>query len=324
MKKTLTIILAFVLVLSLAACGASKPATESPAASPAESAAASDATPNFVFCISHMDNDWAVTASDSMTAAAKAAGANLTVNEAGQDINTQVSQIESAINQKADCIIIEPVSADGVLPAVEEASAAGIPVIIFNQNISDPTKATAFVGVSNEDLGYMQMKRACDDIGGKGNVAILTGPVGSEGELGRSAGYKKALAEYPDVKEVFNDDGQWTTENGLKFAENWLQTGTDINAFVCQNDNMAMGCVKAIEDKNLSGQIKVYGLDAVKDALQAVKDGRLTATVSQSTEQQSQNAIDAAMKLFKGEKVDSEILAQGTIIDSANVDQYLK
>lgn len=318
MKKTLIIILALVLVLSLAACGGST--TEEPEGSTEPSAD----TPNVVFCISHMDNDWAVTASDSMTEAAEAAGVNLVVNEAGQDINTQVSQIESAINQKVDVIIIEPVSADGVIPAVEEATAAGIPVIIFNQNISDPTKATCFVGVSNEDLGYMQMKRACEDIGGKGNVAILTGPVGSEGELGRSSGYEKALAEYPDVEVVYNDDAQWTTEDGLKFAENWLQTGTDISAFVCQNDNMAMGCIKAIEDKNLSDQIKVYGLDAVADALQAVKDGRLTVTVSQSTEQQSKNAIDTAVKLFNGETVDAEILAQGTIIDSSNVDQYLK
>jgi len=318
MKKTLTIILALVLVFALAACGQTKPA-ESPAAT--ETAGE---TPNFVFCISHMSNDWAITASDSMEAAAEAAGAKLTVNEAGKDISTQISQIESAINQKADCIIIEPVSADGVIPAVEQAVAAGIPVIIYNQNISDPSKATCFVGVSNEDLGYMEMKRACEDIGGKGNVAILTGPVGSEGEIGRSAGYKKALQEYPDVKVVYEDDGQWTTENGLKFAENWLQTGTEINAFVCQNDGMAMGCVKAVEDKNLQDSIKIYGLDAVKDALQAVKDGRLAITVSQATEDQSKAAIETAMKLFKGESVESEILAQGIIIDASNVDQYLK
>ncbi|MEG2382701.1 MAG: substrate-binding domain-containing protein [Oscillospiraceae bacterium] len=323
MKKVLTLILALALVFSLAACGAKAP-TESKVPAPEASKEPVAAAPEFVFCISHMSNDWAVTAADSMTAAAEAAGAKLTVNEAGKDINTQISQIESAVNQKASCIIIEPVSAEGVIPAVEAAMKAGIPVIIYNQNISDPSKATCFVGVSNEDLGYMEMSRAIKDMGGKGNVAILTGPVGSEGEIGRSAGYKKAIAENPDVKVVFEDDGEWTTENGLKFAENWLQTGTAINAFVCQNDGMAMGCVKAIEDKNLQATIKVYGLDAVADAVKAVKDGRLAITVSQATESQSQAAIDTAMKLSKGEKVEAQVLAQGLIIDSTNVDKYIK
>ena len=286
--------------------------------------AAEDDGINVTFCISHMSNEWAITASDSMEEAAKEQGVNLTVVEANQDINKQVSQIESAVSQKMDAIILEPVSTDGVLAAVKDAEDAGVPVIVYNQNIGDPSRATTFVGVSNADLGYMEMKRACEDLGGKGNVALLLGPRGSEGQLGRSEGYDKALEEYPDVKVVFEEEAAWTTEDALVLAENWLQTGTEINAFVSQNDNMALGAVKAIEDKNLSDNIKVYGLDAVSDALKAVKDGRLVLTVSQSTEDQSAKAIEAAKTLAEGGTVDPEILVEGVIIDSENVDEYLK
>jgi len=279
--------------------------------------------PVFALCISHMSNAFTKTVADSMTAAAQAVGADLIINEAGKDIGRQVSQIESAVNQKVNVIIVEPVSTNGVIPAIEAAERAGIKVVIFNQQISDPSKATAFVGVSNDTLGALEMERAVKDLGGTGNIAILLGPLGSEAQIGRSKGYYDVLASYPNVKVVFEETAEWTTENGLRLAENWLQTGTQIDAFVSQNDNMALGAVKAVEDKHLSGQIKIYGLDAVPDALKAIKEGRLTVSVSQQTERQSQKAVEIAMKLYRGESVDKVNLVEGGVIDISNVDQYL-
>lgn len=285
-------------------------------------ALAAEKTPNITFCISHMSNAFTVEAANAMTEAAKAAKANITVVEAGKDINKQVSQIEMAMNT-SDVIIVEPVSTDGVLAAVTAAMEKGVPVIIFNQAISDPSRAASFCGVSNADLGYMEMKRAIEDMGGEGNVALLLGPLGSDGQLGRSEGYQRALDEVKGkVNVVFQETANWTTEEALVLAENWLQTGTKIDAFVCQNDGMAMGAVKAAEDKNL--KIKTYGLDATEDALRAVKEGRLELSVSQNTAAQAQAAIDVAMKLFRGEKVEAQVLAEGLIIDASNVDNFLK
>lgn len=310
MKKTLAIVLALTMILSLLAGCGKEPAADS-------------GKPVVYFCISHMTNAWAATASESMKAEAEAQGVDLTVYEANKDINTQVGQIEMAVTNGAQVIIVEPVSAEGVLAAVKAAEAAGVRVIIYNQNISDPSAATCFVGVSNEDMGYMEMKAACEAIGGKGNVALLLGPRGSEGQIGRSAGYTKALAEYPDVKVVFEEDAEWTTEKALTLVENWISTGTEINAVVAQNDNMALGAVKALEDAGISG-VPAYGVDAVDDALTAIKDGRLTATVDQATPLQSKLAIEVAIKLAKGEQVDAQYLAEPTLIDSNNVAQYVK
>lgn len=341
MKKLLALILCLAMVLCLVACGAPETETTDDTAEPAADAATDEATddaaedttdaadtadsgekPVVYFCISHMTNAWAVTASDSMKAEAEAQGAELTVLEAGQDINTQVSQIEMAVTNGADAIIIEPVSAEGVLAAVKSAEEAGVPCIIYNQNISDPSVATCFVGVSNEDMGYMEMKKACEEIGGKGNIALLLGPLGSEGQIGRSAGYTKALEEYPDVQVVFEEDAEWTVDAALKLVENWISTGTQIDAVVSQNDNMALGAVKAFEDAGITG-VPAYGVDAVDDALTAIQEGRLTATVDQATPLQSQLAIAAAIKLANGETIESEYLADPAIIDASNVADYL-
>ena len=154
-------------------------------------------------------------------------------------------------------------------------------------------------------------------------MALLLGPLGSDGQLGRSAGYKRAIDETNGAVTIaFEETANWTTEEALVLAENWLQTGIKIDAFVCQNDGMAMGAVKATEDKNL--KIKCYGLDATEDALRAVKEGRLELSVSQNTEAQAQASVDSAMKLWAGEEVPSEILAEGLIIDITNVDEFLK
>lgn len=312
LKKIIAILLAVTLMAAFVACAKD----ETPDTNSGDK-------PVVYFCISHMTNAWSVTASDSMKAEAEAQGADLTVLVADQDINKQVSQIEQAVTNGAQVVIIEPVSAEGVMAAVKSAEEQGVHCIIYNQNISDPSAATCFVGVSNEDMGYMEMKNACEAIGGKGNVALLLGPLGSEGQIGRSAGYTKALAEYPDVKVVFEEDAEWTTDAALKLVENWISTGTQIDAVVSQNDNMALGAVKAFEDAGMEG-IPAYGVDAVEDALNAIKAGRLTATVDQATPTQSQLAIAAAIKLAKGESVDAEYLAEPVYIDSNNVADYLK
>lgn len=305
MKKVMLVVLSVVMALSLAGIAA---AADKPVA---------------YFCISHMTNAFTVLASESMEAEAEAQGVELTVLSADQDINQQVSQVEMAITNGADVVIIEPVSAEGVMGVVKKAEDAGVHVVIYNQNISDPTVASTFCGVSNKDMGYMEMKAACEVLEGKGNVALLLGPLGSEGQLGRSAGYEKALEEYPDVKVVFEEDGQWTVEEAMKLTENWISTGTQIDAVVSQNDNMALGAVKAFKDAGIEN-IPAFGVDAVDDALVAVKEGRLTATVDQATALQSKLAIEAAVKLANGEAVEAEYLAVPAIIDASNIDEYVK
>lgn len=304
MKKILGLLLAACLLLSLPL------------------AMAETKAPRITFCISHMTNAFTVDAANAMTEAALAAGATINVVDANKDINKQISQIEMAVNT-SDVIIIEPVSTDGVLAAVSAAMDAKVPVVVFNQAISDPSRAASFCGVSNADLGYMQMKRAIEDMGGSGSVALLLGPLGSDGQLGRSEGYQRAIDETNGaVTVVFQETANWTTEEALVLAENWLQTGKTIDAFVAQNDGMAMGAVKACEDKNL--KIKCYGLDATEDALKAVKEGRLEVSVSQNTAAQAQASVDTAMKLFRGEEVEKEVLAEGLVIDINNVDEFLK
>jgi inositol transport system substrate-binding protein len=298
-----------------------------PAAAPApaeEPAAAPAAAKKYGLFMSHMTNAFTIEMSDAVKAKAAELGVEVTVYDGGQDAAKQASQVETAITQGISGIVIEPASVDGLVPAIEAATKAGIPVVVVNQAISKPEAASSFVGVSNVDGGIMEMKAAMEAIGGKGNVAFLYGPMGSDAQIGRTEGYNQVLKDYPDVKVAFEGSGNWKTDEALKLVENWLQAGVELSAIIANNDGMAMGALKAVEDAQLQDKVLIYGLDATPDALAAVKDGRLAATVSQSTTEQGKTAMETLYKLVNGETVDKEILVQFTLITKDNVDQFLK
>lgn len=273
--------------------------------------------------MSHMTNAFTIEMSDAVKAKAEELGLALTVYDGGQDPAKQVSQVETAVTQGISCIVIEPASVDGLVPAIEGATKAGIPVVVVNQMISQPEVASSFVGVRNVEGGALQMKTAAEAMGGKGNVAFLLGPMGSDAQIGRTQGYYDVLKDYPDIKVVFEQSANWKTDEALKIVENWLQTGTEINAIVANNDGMALGALKAVEGAQMMDSIKVYGLDATPDALASVKEGKLAATVSQSTTDQGRTALETCAKLVKGEKVDKEIFVKFTLITIDNIGDYL-
>ncbi len=276
----------------------------------------------YALMMSHMTNAFTIALSDAVKAEAENLGVELVVFDGGQDVSKQISQVESAINQGYAGILIEPISVDGIKPAVSAARKAGIPLITINQRITDQDLATAFVGVNNVEGGEMEMKAAAEAIGGKGNIAFLLGPLGSDGQIGRTKGYRNILESYPDINVVYEQTANWRTDEALKLVENWLQTGAGLVAVVANNDGMALGALKAVEDAKMQDKIKVFGLDATPDALAAVKEGRLTATISQSTAEQGKAAVQSLVKAAHGEEIPAEIIVGHTLITKENVADF--
>ncbi|MDR1612593.1 MAG: sugar ABC transporter substrate-binding protein [Planctomycetota bacterium] len=275
-------------------------------------------------CMSHMSNAFTIEMSDAVKNRARELGIDLIVNDGNKDAARQVGQIETLLAQGIDGIIVEAVSVDGIQPAVNMARESGVPFVTVNQKATNQDRATSFVGVSHEDGGELEMLQAARDLGGKGNVALLLGPMGSDAQIGRSAGYKKVLDRNPGMAVAFEQTANWDTEAALKLVENWLQTGREINAVVAQNDGMALGAVKAIEDAQLQDKIKVYGLDAVPDALAAIKNGRLTGSVSQNTSLQGSTSVDVMLDALNGKSVPPEVIVEQMYIDKSNVAKFIE
>ena len=289
------------------------------------SSPASAAGKKYALLMSHMSNAFTIEMSGAVQKRAKELKADLTVFDASQDVAKQISQIESAAAQGYAAILIEPVSVDGVVPAIAAAKKAGVVVVTVNQKIAKQEAADAYVGANPVEGGELEMETAAKALGGKGNVAFLLGPMGSDAQLGRTKGYENVIkAKYPGIKVVYQQTANWRTDEALKLVENWLQTGQKIDAVVANNDGMALGALKAVEDARLAKQVKVYGLDATPDALQAVADGRLAATISQSTSDQGRVGMETAHKIVNGEKVPAEVIVKHTLITKENVAEHIK
>lgn len=297
--------------------------TQETAGDTADDDAVANGDKTIALFMTHMSNEFTITLSGAVEEQVKTRGYKYNVYDAGQDAATQADQIEQAVTLGVEGIIIEPVSVDGIVPAVKSAKEAGVKVVIVNQRISDPEAADCYVGADAAVTGEILMKKVMEDIGGKGNIALLLGPMGSDGQIGRSEGFDNILAEYPDVEIVFQDTAEWQTEPALTITENWLNAGKDIVAVVSQNDGMAVGAAKAITDARKGDEIKVYGIDATSEGLQAVLDGKLAATVSQGTEDQGCLSADACADLLEGKGVDAETIVENVTYTTENAQEAL-
>ena len=155
-------------------------------------------------------------------------------------------------------------------------------------------------------------------------MLMMHGHAGQTAEVKRTEGAKEVLEQYEGLTLLDEQTADWDRAEAMTLMENWLQAyGDDINAVFCQNDEMAMGALNALVQNNRKEGIVVVGVDAIADALASVKDGQLDATVYQDCQGQAEGALDAAVKLAKGESVDSETMISFILVTQDNVDQFL-
>ena len=261
---------------------------------------------------------------DYMTAKADAMGdVELTVVDAGGDAAKQLQQVETFISQKVDAIIMQPQEQEACSPAIDKAKAAGIPII--NCTSLTITEPDAYVGSNDSESAEIAMTYIAEQLGGKGNVLMMHGHPGQTAEVKRTEGAMDILAQNPDMTLLDEQTADWDRAEAMTLMENWIQAyGDQINAVFCQNDEMALGALNALVQAGKKDNVLVVGVDAIDDALQSVKDGKMDATVYQDCKGQAEGAIEAAYKLAKGESVEKEILIPFILVTTENVDEYLK
>lgn len=247
-------------------------------------------------------------------------GVKLIFNDAESDSAKQTSQLESFIAQKVDAVILSPVDADAMAPAVKEVVDAGIPCITCSADVTGDM-GQVWVGSENADGGATEAKFVAEQLGGKGNVAILRGPLGAFAEQGRFKGYEEVFGQYEDIQIVFDQTANWQRDEAMSLVENWLTTGTEINAICCQNDGMALGAYEAVKAAGKQDEIIITGIDAIEDALNSIKAGEMAATCFQDAIGQGEGALEMAIKAINGEHIEyTNIPFELVTID--NVDSY--
>ena len=270
-----------------------------------------------------MQNEFVVNVSDEMEAKAKELGVELITVDAERSALKQVEQVESFIAQGVDAIVMNPCEVEASSPAVKLALDAKIPIINVNSETS--TRPTAFVGSDDTESARIAMNYIVKKLNGKGNIIMMHGYMGQAAQIKRDKGAKEILKANPGLKLLAEQSGEWDRAKAMSLTENWIQSfGTQINAIFAQNDEMGLGVVKALEAAGLKNKIIVVSIDAIPDALQAVKKGTLDATVYQNAKEQGGKAIETAVKAAKGESFEKEVLIPFQLVTKENLGEFLK
>lgn len=267
-------------------------------------------------------NEFIVNIKEAMETRAQELGVKLIINDGQLSPDKQIQQIESFIARRVDAIILNPCEVEASSPAVDKAIQAQIPIV----NVNSETRSipTAFVGSRDEESAEIAIGFLAERLHSKGNIVMIGGNPGQAAEIKRGQGAKSTLAKLPDMRLIAEQTANWSREEGMALMENWLQAYKgQIDAVFAQNDEMGMGALKALEAAGLKDQILLVSVDAIADALQAVKDGRLDATVFQNAKGQGSRAVETALKIIKGEAYEKEVFIPFELVTADNVDEYL-
>ncbi|MER9876735.1 substrate-binding domain-containing protein [Mesorhizobium sp. M0195] len=257
--------------------------------------------------------------------AADAAGAKLVIFNANNVPSAQNDAIENYITQKVDGIILVAIDVNGVKPAITAAKAAGIPVIAIDAQIPDGDNIS-FIGVDNtkagEDIGKFYADYVKTEMGGKAKIGIV-GALNSFIQNQRLDGFKKAVTESGQAVTFLDTvDGQNVQETALSASENLMTANPDMNSLYATGEPALLGAVSAVTSQGRTGDVKVFGWDLTKQALQGIDDGWVVAVVQQDPAGEGKAAVEALGKIKKGEKIDPIINIPVTIVTKKNVDQY--
>lgn len=277
--------------------------------------------------IANFDDTFLTYMMDGMKAYAKAHSKDIeiTFTDAKEDMAKQMDQVENFIVQKKDAIIIVPVDTSATAPMTKNIISKNIKAVYVNRNPGNLPDGAYYVGSEEIVAGRLQMDFLGEKLGGKGSVAILMGKLDNEGALKRTEGNEEVLKKkFPGIKVLDKQTGLWQRNEGMTKTEDWINRfGKDLNAILCNNDDMALGAIQALKDKKRT-DIVVVGVDATPDALTSVSKGELAATVFQDAAGQGGGGVEVAMKAAKGEKVTKETWIPFKLVTPENLSQFKK
>jgi len=278
--------------------------------------------------MAHFDDNFLSMLRNAMTDHARTIpGVRLQFDDGQGDVGRQLSHVQNFIAQGVAAIIVNTVDSAATPKMTRLASEARIPLVYVNRQPSDaalPDKVV-FVGSDEIEGGTLEMEELARQMNYRGNVAIMVGELASNGARLRTKAVEDVVAKYPEMRIVEKQVGNFQRERGLDLMNNWLTAGRSINAVASNNDEMAIGAIMAMQQAAVPpGKILVGGIDATPDALAELAKGTLAVTVFPDARGQGTGAVDAAIKLAKGEKLGSNVWVPFQLVTRSNYQTFLK
>ncbi len=248
-------------------------------------------------------------------------GVTVQIEDAQNDVGKQLNQIQNFVAAGVDAIIVNPVDTDATAAMSQAAADAGIPLVYVNRqpaNVDSLPPNQAFVASDEKESGTLETQEVCRLLkeAGKGDGAkavVLMGELSNQAARVRTQDIKDVIATEPCsfITVVQEQTANWSRTQATDLMTNWLSAGTEFDAVISNNDEMAIGAIQALKAAGRDmASVVVGGVDATQDALAAMKAGELDVTVFQDAAGQGAGAVDTALKLARGETVDQTHISQ--------------
>lgn len=268
------------------------------------------------------ESAWRTANTNSMKSEAEKRGIELKFADGQGKQENQIRAIRSFVAQRVDAIVLAPIVETGWDPVLREAKRAGIPVILTDRTIqtADESLYACFIGSDFYEEGRMAADWLAKKVGGKGSIVELQGTPGSAPANERRRAFADALSKHPGLKIVDSQSGDFRRAGGKEVMEAFLKKhGRSITVVYAHNDDMALGAVQAIEEAGLKPgtDVVIVSIDAIKEAIQAVVDGKINCTV-ECNPLFGPKVYDTVAKLLAGKPIDRKSFNKDELFDSSN------
>ena len=261
-------------------------------------------------------------------------GVTLQVEDAQDDVARQLDQVNNFIASGVDAIIVNAVDTSAVQAMTAAAEAAGVPLVYLNRepiNVNELPDNQAFVASNEIESGTLAAFEACKlaraaGLAGGANAYILMGQLSNQAAVQRSKDFHDVIGmDMCNFMEIIDEQpANWSRDRAQDLMTNWLSAGDEFDIVFANNDEMAIGAIQAMKAAGLSMEdVIVVGVDATQDALLAMQQGDLDATVFQDAVGQATGSVDAALALARGEEVDQKVYIPFQLVIPSNIDQFL-
>ncbi len=275
-----------------------------------------------VFMLVVPDNPFWTTLKDAVVARAAENGVTVEVIAlpTTSGVAEQVSQMENAVTQQYDGIILGTVDAAGIIPGITTANAAGIPVLAVDTAPSGG-EIISLVQTDNALAASRGGDVIAEAIGGAGKVLNLQGDLANlNGQL-RNEGLHRSLEAFPDI-EIIDQNTHWQATEALAITENILTSDPDLVAIFAANDPPALAALEVCRAQGRDDMV-IVGFDGTRDGLQAVKDGGLIANILQFPDVMGIIGVDLMVRHLNGEEIPATVDSGSGVVTADNVDEYL-
>lgn len=261
-------------------------------------------------------------------------GVNLQVEDAQNDVAKQLDQINNFIASGVDAIIVNAVDTSATQAMTNVAKNAGVPLVYVNRepvNVDSLPDGQAFVASNEIESGTLEAFEVCKILRAQGKAGgakayIIMGDLSNQAAVQRTKDVEDVVGMdmCKFIKIIDKQTSNWSRDQAQNLMTNWLSSGESFDAVIANNDESAIGAIQAMKAAGLDmKEIVVGGVDATQDALVAMQAGDLDVTVFQDAAGQGAGALNTALKLAKGEKVDKKVYIPFQLVTPANIDQFL-